>query len=466
MASAKPSEEQELLHTSLMRTDLKMGEVAEFLYKNVPTTEGRVKLMMILAELIRCGAPEELCATPLTLAQELLCCYLLFFFGVNVQAGKVASRLILDLCDNAFERPHDSPARVFLLYLIGGGIAENCSQYTANSLASRFFFLRLNVPSDAEETKLRAFILQDAHDNPAAPFVSQNPFIQSAFAGIVQDSTAGISVDAMMQSSAVNTDMALQKLLNMTKDVYAPSLPLSFAPITPPLLELGDDELSFTYPTTSCDKHALDMSFPVTRPTPRDALLLACNVPLTQKQFDKLHDLMVESEHKCPISAIHAAAPRVLDMIKNNPNFVPFFICRVESTNNSALKSELCETLCSAPISLPILEVVFEAYKLDASMPSDLLIKFSRSLLRKCQSADESLSKKGKRSDAEIADANDSVNYVAKFFTSLFSVPSACSIIQKKDASLLSEIQDFSIKFSKLSEPAKLYEAIRKHPRA
>jgi len=448
-----------------MRTDLKMVEVAEYLFTNVTTTEGRVRLMMILAELIRCGAPEELGASPLTLAQELLACFLLFFFGRNAQAGDVASRLILDVCDNAFGRQRDSHVRVFLLYLIGGGITESCSQYSAEIFASRFFNTGLSVPTDVEENRLRSFILQERGGNPAALFTSQNPFVQTAFAGVVQDSTAGLSVDSMMQSTAANSEMALRKLLTLLQEVYAPSLPLSFAPIAPPLLELGDDELPFTYPSTVCDRHALDMSFPLTKLTARDALLRACNVPLTQKQFERLHNMMLQAEPKYLTSALHVAAPRVIDMVENNPSFTPLYIRRVELTSNNALKTEVRDKLCDAPVTLPVLEVISETYKLDTAIAPDLLLKFSRAILRKCQATDDALNKKSKKTDAEVADANEAVNYVAKFFYSLLSVPHTSSII-KKDSTLLSEIQEFCVRFSKLTEPEKLYEAIRRHPRA
>jgi len=467
MSSAKPPEEQNLLFLlmrSLMRTDLKMADVAEYLLTNVPTQESRVRLMMMLSELIRCGAPEDVCPASLTVAQQLLACFLLFVVGRSVQAGDIASRLILDVCDNAFENPRDSHVRVFLLYLIGSGIIDSYSQYPADIFASRFFPIVLNVPTEAEENKLRAIILQERPGNPAAPFTSQNPSVQSAFAGVVQDTAAGMSVESMQQNSVVNTEMALRKLLTLMQDVYAPSLPLSFAPIAPPLLELGDDELPFTYPSTSCDRHALDMAFPTTRPTPKDALLWACHAPLTQKQFEKLHDLMKQSEPKCPNNALHAAAPHIIDMVQNNPRFTPFYIRRVETSNNGSLKAEVREKLCNAPISLPILEVVFETYKMDGSMPPDLLIKFCHAVLRRYQTPDD---KKGSRKpDADSIDVNEVINYVAKFFSSLLSLSSTNSIIQKKDASLLTEIQEFCVKFSNLSEPASLYEAICKHPRA
>jgi len=460
MSSAKPPEEQNLsfhLLRSLLRTDLKMLDVADYLFNSVPTVEGKVRLMALLASLIRCAAPEELCATPLTPAQELLACFLLWYFAHNLQAVDVAQRLLLDVCDYAFGRQRDSHVRVFLLYLIGGGIGETCSQYAANMLASRFCNTGLSVPSDADENNLRAFVLQDHGVNPAAPFASRDPFVQSAFAGVVLDTNAGLSVDAMMQGGTLSSEVLLQKLLVTLQDVYAPSLPLSFAPIAPPLLELGDDELPFTYPQAVCDKHMLDLTFPMTRATPRDALLLACSAPLKQKQFDKLHDLLLQSEARCPISALQAAAPQILSMIENNPSLVPHYLHRVENSNNNSLKNEVREKLCNAPLKLPIFEVVFETYKSDSSMPNELLVKYCHAVLDKCQTLD----KKGKKADAEVAALNGVVNLVAKFFSSLFSVTSTSNII-KKDASLLTEIQEFCVRFPKLKEPAKLYETIRK----
>jgi len=469
MSATKPPEEQNLsfhLLRCLVRTDLKMIEVAEYLFTTITTTEGRLRLMSMLAALIRCAGPEELCATPLTPPQELLACFLLWYFAHNLQAVDVAQRLLLDVCDYAFSRQRDSQVRVFLLYLIGGDIAESCSRFAANMLASRLCPNGLHVPSDAEEDNLRAYVLQESANNPAGPYASRDPFVQSAFGGVVLDSTAGLSVEAMMQGGSLGSEIVLQKLLVALQDVYAPSLPLSFVPIAPPLLELSDDELPFTFPQAVCDKHALDLSFPLTRPTPRDALLLACNSPLKQKQFDKLRDLLSQSEVRCPLNALQAAAPHVLGMIENNPGLAPLFIRKVESTNNNALKTEIRDRLCDAPLKLPVFEAMFETYKSESSISHELLVRYCHAILDHCQSSASALDKKTKKTDAEVAALNGIVNLVAKFFSSLFSVPSASTIIQKKDASLLSELQEFCLRFPKLKEPAKLYETIRKLSRA
>jgi len=153
-------------------------------------------------------------------------------------------------------------------------------------------------------------------------------------------------------------------------------------------------------------------------------------------------------------------------MIENNPGLAPLFIRRVESTNNNALKTEIRDRLCDAPLKLPVFEAMFETYKSDSSISHELLLKYCHSILDKCQVSANALDKKTKKTDAEIAAFYAVVNLVAKFFSSLLSVPSTSTIIQKKDASLLSEIQEFCVRFPKLKEPTKLYETVRRLSRA
>ena len=265
---------------------------------------------------------------------------------------------------------------------------------------------------------------------------------------------------------------------------YAPSMPLRFVPIAPPLLEPRDDELPFCYPRAQCDAHALDLAFPMTKPTVRDAMMKACSVPLTQQQMDTLSSVIHAHARQCPMSALAAAAPYVANMAENNPSFAPHYLVRVETIANENVKTAVRDALCKAPITLHVLEAVAQCYadappaassspspsstssaggaapaaQGGAAMPPDLLLLFSRSCLARCNALADAAERK-KPSKADAAATTSTVCLVAKYFRLLLASSTARAIVLN-DPSLPAEIQAFCLRFSELHEPTALYKTL------
>lgn len=93
-----------MLVEHLVRTDVAIGDVAASLLGAVRGADARHALLTLLAALVRCGGPEEVCAAPLAPAQELLACYLLWRVAQEARAPEAAARALLDVCDGAFAR--------------------------------------------------------------------------------------------------------------------------------------------------------------------------------------------------------------------------------------------------------------------------------------------------------------------------------------------------------------------------
>ena len=232
-------------------------------------------------------------------------------------------------------------------------------------------------------------------------------------------------------------------------------MPLRFAPVAPPLLELRDDETPFAYPGALCDRPALDLAVPTTRPTVRDAVLRACAAPLTQQQLEVLCNVMHASARQCPAAAASAAS-----MAEHNPAFAPHYLHRVETTQNDTLRGTVRDALCRAPVTLHLLEAVAQCYAPAAPpMPPDLLLAFSRAGIARCSAAADAPDRRRRRSPADTAAANTAAALVAKYFASLLASAPARAIITR-DPALPAEIQAFCLRFSALPEPAALYKTV------